>query len=132
MQAQDLALVSFFGVDDPRDPAIAHDHDAVRDAEQFRHFGGDDDDALVLLRQLQDELVRSRTWRRRRYPGSVHPASGSRLGQQPATDDHLLLVATGEGADLGLLGRCLDPHGVDDPLGIALHLVVAEQPMDPL
>ena len=56
-QAQYLALVSFFGIDDPGDPAIAHDHDAIRDAEQFGHFRRDDDDALVLLRQLQDELV---------------------------------------------------------------------------
>src|SRR3546814_1671571 len=35
----------------------SHDKDAVADADQLRHFGGDDDNRPPLLRQPGDELV---------------------------------------------------------------------------
>src|SRR5688572_26595394 len=56
-RAHDLFLARVPGQHLAHHAPLVHHIDAVADAEQFRHLGGDDDDAFPLLRQPRDDGV---------------------------------------------------------------------------
>src|SRR5919109_3051596 len=55
--AHDLFLARFLGRHLAHHPPFIHDVDPIADAEQLRHFGGNDDDAFPLLRQACNDAV---------------------------------------------------------------------------
>src|SRR5688500_17364783 len=59
--ALDSGQQSFFGGRFPRNdasqPAAVHDEDAIRQTEDLRQLGGDDDDPFALSRQLDQIAV---------------------------------------------------------------------------
>src|ERR1043166_1799482 len=56
-ERHDLLLCCGRGVDDPGHPAVAHDENPVRQAEQLGHLGGDHEDRLSAPRELRDQQI---------------------------------------------------------------------------
>ena len=94
----------------PRGLAFAHHHDAVGDADDLRQFGADDQHRRAVLREFVDDAVDLRLGAdidaARRFVQDQH----LRLGLQQARQQHLLLVAAGQGADRRLRPGHADVH----------------------
>src|SRR5688500_3140941 len=94
-RAHDLFLAGFPGRHLADHPALVHHIDAVADAEQLRHLGGDDDDALPLLRQARDDGVDLELGADIDAARRLVQDQDLRSGEQPLAEHHLLLVAAG-------------------------------------
>src|SRR5687767_13113997 len=95
-RAHDLFLARFLGRHLADHPALVHHVDAVADAEQLRHLGGDDDDAFPLLRQPRNDGVDLVFRADVDAAGRFVQDQDLRPGEQPLAEDHLLLVAAGK------------------------------------
>ena len=86
------------------DPALAHDQDAVGDAQDFGQLGGDDDHRAALGGEPFDQRVDLGLGADVDAARRLVEQEDARAGGDPAADDRLLLVAaarTGRSA-----GRC--------------------------
>ena len=110
------------------DAAIAHDDEAVGDAQHLGQLAGDDDDAAARRGHVVDDLVDlvlgAHVDAARRLVEDEHLQA--RLGQ-PARQDDLLLVAAGQQADLLLTVRGLDAQLLDEVVGALRLLAVAQE-----
>src|SRR6185312_16303168 len=95
-RAHDLFLAGFPGRHLADHSAFVHHVDAVADAEQLRHLGGDDDDALPLLRQPRDDGVDLELGADVDAARRLVKDQDFRPGEQPLRQHHLLLVAAGQ------------------------------------
>src|SRR5262245_52325392 len=115
-RAHDLFLARFLGRHLADDAALVHHVDAVADAEQLRHLGGDDDDAFALLRQPRDDGVDLELCADVDAAGRLVQDQDLRAGEQPLAEHHLLLVAAGK------VHRLLEHAGAAD-VEVAAELV---------
>ncbi len=101
--------------------ALVHDHDPVRHAQHLGQFGRNHDHGDAVLRQPRDQAVnfglRADVDAARRLVEDQDPG----LRQQPARDQHLLLVPAREVLDPLLQIRGLHPQPLAHLLAQALH-----------
>jgi len=92
------------------DAAAAHHEDAVGEAEELGELGGDEQDALACGGEFAQEGVDFG------LGADVDAARGfvddeqARVGEEPARDEELLLVAAGEGRGGGVRAAPLEMH----------------------
>ena len=125
-QGHNFLLAGVSGVHFASQTAAGHDQDAVTDAQQLGHFRRNHQNRLALVGQIDDQLVNFILGAHVDAAGGLVQEQDLRVGQQPAAQNDLLLVAAGQAADLRLLGGRLGAHGVDGPLGVLLHGAFAE------
>ena len=75
---------------------VEHQH-PIGESEQFRQIGRDHDDRQTLARQLVDDVVEFAFGADVDALGGLVEHDDLGLGEQPAGQQHLLLVATGQG-----------------------------------
>ena len=79
--------------------AVAHHDDALGQSKHLLELGGDEDDRKSLARQLGDLALDVGLRADVDAAGRLVEDDQLRGGRQPAGEQHLLLVAAGEGAD---------------------------------
>eukprot|EP01022_Parablepharisma_sp_SALTPOND_P020740 TRINITY_DN385_c0_g1_i13.p1 TRINITY_DN385_c0_g1~~TRINITY_DN385_c0_g1_i13.p1 ORF type:complete len:868 (-),score=317.47 TRINITY_DN385_c0_g1_i13:3732-6335(-) len=126
-QAHDVFLGDVSAAEFARDAAFTHHQHAVADADHLRQFAGDDDHGHALSGQLVDKLVDLA------LGIDIHTARGfvqdqhARGDLQPARQQYLLLVATGELAHRHLAVGDLDVEPLDRRTGHALQRAAPDQ-----
>ena len=111
-QVEYLLLGGLIPVQYSGNAAVAHDHDAVGHAQDLGHFRGDQYDGVALLGQVAHDAVDFG------FRADIHTLGGFvhddhfHLLSQCLGDDHLLLVAAGEGA-------C----GLENVHGLGIHVL---------
>ena len=126
-QSHDLFLRGVLGVHFAGQAAAGHDQNPVTHAQQLGHFRRDHQNGLALVGQVDDELIDLILGAHVDAAGGLVQQQHLGVGEEPAAENDLLLVAAGEAADLGLLGGRLGAHGVDGPLGVLAHGGLAEE-----
>ena len=91
----DIFLRGFFAGYFAGHTAVAHDDDPVRHSDQLGHLGGNHDDCLALLCQLNHNLVNLIFRTYVDTTGRLIHDQDIRIVGQPSGNDNLLLVTTG-------------------------------------
>ncbi len=97
-----------------RDPPFAHDDHAVRHTHDLGDFRADHDHRQSLRGQFGHEVVHGRFRADVDALGRLVKDDDLRLGRQPLGDHHLLLVAAGKVAHIGVQrrGAQIEPLGI--------------------
>src|SRR5581483_1564873 len=116
---EDGALVQLVAAELRDDPSAAHHEHAVREAEALLELRRDEQDPEPFLRERDEDVVdralRADVDAARRLVGD----QDARLAQEHAAEEHLLLVAAGEGADARRRLRAADVAPLENRRGPA-------------
>ena len=109
------------------DPSLEHRNRAVGQLDDLFHVGGDHQHGHARVLELANDVVNVAASRRVNAAGRLIENDDLRIRGQRAGDDHLLLVAAGEAADLilernDLRSEILDVFLRDFSLTAAIHV----------
>src|SRR5436190_16946649 len=107
-ELHDLDLIGFGAIEEPGHPPLVDDHDAIAHAENLRHLRRDHHDGDPLAGELAYEAMDLRLGADVDAARRLVEDEDLRLSEQPAGDQHLLLIAAGEVQDRLLHCRRLD------------------------
>ena len=130
-QTQDVLLGS--AAELAGNAAAPQHQDPVGQTEQLGEVGGDDDDPEPLAGQVADHLVELALGADIDALGRLVEDQHLGLGEQPAGEQHLLLVAARQGRDRLLVGARPEPKAVEERVGLIGLLLPGSSPRrDPL
>ncbi len=125
----DLDLVRLGAVKKSGHVTIVHDHDTITHAKNLRHFGRDHDDGKTLAGELGDEPVDFRLCAHIDSTGGFVQNQDLRLGEQPTTNEGLLLVAAAQVLDALVKIRRLDSEHAFELFAFRIQASLTHEPV---